>query len=143
MNFGVLISSLLGALFYYASDVFAGKAVSGVGVVDSNLLRFVYLGVISLVYIIFFSKTPLLPPNSSQNRDYFYILLTAIGMGIGNTILIWTLKRFKAATVMSYFESFGVLIGVIIGYLFFKETVGPRNLMAIALIMAGLFVYQD
>lgn len=142
MDFGVLISSLIGALFYYASDVFAGKAVSSIGIVDSNLLRFVYLGVISLVYIIFFSKTPLLP-SAGQNRDYFYILLTALGMGIGNTILIWTLKRFKAATVMSYFESFGVLIGVVIGYLFFKETVGPRNLMAIALIMAGLFVYQD
>jgi multidrug transporter EmrE-like cation transporter len=139
----VVILSLLGALFYYASDIFAGKAISSIGIVDSNLLRFVYLGIIALAYIILFSKTPLLPQSSSQNMEYFYILLTAIGMGIGNTILIWTLKRFKASTVMSYFESFGVLIGVLIGYFFFQELVGPRNLLAIFLIMTGLFIFQD
>lgn len=140
---GVFASSLIGALFFYGSDIFAGKTATTLGIVNSNLLRFVYLGILSFLYLVFVSKTPLLPANSSQNQDYLFILLTALGMGIGNTILIWTLQRYKAATVMSYFESFGVLMGAVIGYLVFKEAIGTRNLFAIGLIMLGIFLYQD
>jgi multidrug transporter EmrE-like cation transporter len=140
---GVVASSLLGASFYYGSDLFAGKSMSKFGALESNLLRFVYLGAISLIYLIFISKTPLFPTDSSQNMDYTFILLTAIGMGIGNTILIWTLQRYNAATVMSYFESFGVLLGAVIGYLYFKEAISTSNMIAIGVIMLGIFLYTD
>lgn len=139
----VVISSLIGALFYYGSDVFAGKQSSNMKPLETNLLRFVYLGVISLIYLMFISKTPIFPQNQTLNKDYWYILLTALGMGIGNTILIMTLNKFKASTVMSYFESFGIIIGTLIGVLFFKEKLTLNNLIAISIIVLGVFLYKD
>jgi multidrug transporter EmrE-like cation transporter len=141
----VKLYSFIGSLFNYGSDIFSGKIESDISLLDRNLLKFVYLGFFSLIYLLFISKTPLLPTltNFTSNKNYLYILLTALGMGIGNTILINTLNKFNTATVMSYFESFGIIIGTIIGYLFFKESISSNNLIALALIIFGVFLYKD
>ena len=138
-----IVASLVGALFYYSSDVFAGKLSSNISPLDSNLIRFVYLGIISLLYLIFVSKVSIYPQNTTLGKDYVYILLTALGMGIGNTILVMALNKFKVATIMPYFESFGIILGVTIGYLFFKEHLTINNLFAIILIIFGVFLYKD
>ena len=138
-----IVASLVGALFYYGSDVFAGKLSSNISPLDSNLIRFVYLGIISLLYLIFVSKVSIYPQNTTLGKDYVYILLTALGMGIGNTILVMALNKFKVATIMPYFESFGIILGVTIGYLFFKEHLTINNLFAIILIIFGVFLYKD
>lgn len=139
----VIISSLIGASFYYASDIFLGKSVLKLGLLEANLLRFIYLGILSLLYLLFISKTSLFPTDASQTTDYSFILLTALGMGIGNMILLWTLQKHDASTVMSYYESFGVLIGATIGYLYFKEDLTTNNIFAIGLVMLGIFMYKE
>lgn len=139
----VIISSLLGASFYYTSDILLGKSALKFGLLEANLLRFIYLGIISLLYLLFISKTPLFPTEAAQTTDYTFILLTALGMGIGNMILLWTLQKHDAATVMSYYESFGVLLGAVIGYLYFKEDLTINNIFAIGLVMLGIFLYKE
>jgi drug/metabolite transporter (DMT)-like permease len=94
----------------------------------------------SALFLLLISLTARLPFTGYRPASYLFMaLLAVIPQLIGHTLINWALKHLKASLVA--ISILGEPIGaIILAYFFFRETIGPSQLVGMSLIFLAIIV---
>ncbi|HSZ86315.1 MAG TPA: EamA family transporter [Puia sp.] len=129
--------ALLSALFAALTAIFAKAGLKNI---DSDLATAIRTAIILLITwsIVFLKKSTNELPSLSKS-NWIFLILSAIATGLSWLFYYRALQLGKASEV-SIIDKGSLLLVVLLSFLFLKEPITPKLLLAAGLVFAGMLV---
>ncbi len=127
---------LAGALFWAVSAIYYKRFLNHVGALSANILQ-IFVAAIVTTFIIGAIGEFQLPPNITYLSSVLYLGIGSYA--VGASIWLYLLRK-EDVTVLSSSTLFVPIVAFISGWLLLGETVEPRSLFGVALVLAGLYL---
>ena len=113
---------------------------------ETNMYRITFAGITAFIILCLIKKNkkePIFPKmNNNLKKEFLIILIGGMLLVLGNTSHIYCVQNYKVSETTSFQNAFGVLVTATIGCLVFKEKINLNNVLAILLIVVGVFIYR-
>jgi bacterial/archaeal transporter family protein len=132
-----LLFALLSALFAALTAIFAKAGLKNI---DPDLATAIRTAIIlALTWGIVFFKKNIVDLHTLSKSNWIFLILSAMATGLSWLFYYRALQLGKASEV-SIVDKGSLLFTIVLSFLFLKEPLTPKLLIAAGLIMAGMLV---
>jgi len=153
MNLNLKIKKLNKIFVYFLAGLFATIANlytkfldKDINPIEINMYRITFAGLTAFIILMIMKKKKnesIIPKlNPRLKKEFLIILIGGMLLVLGNTAYVYCVQNYKVSETTSFQNAFGVLVAASIGCLVFKEKINLNNVMAISLIVSGVFLYR-